>query len=267
MLFLLNRFVYNPIDYASEPHRKFLRKYLKMSKSVLFLGMNPGPWGMMQTGVPFGEVTIVREWLEVRGEVSQPSEEHPKRPVEGFACARREVSGERLWGLFKDLCRSPDVFFRRCFVYNHCPLGYLAESGKNVTPVEFEAADRRRVEERCDEALRQIAALLHVEVVVGLGRYAAKAAQRAITAAGPTRADSLQVANVSASRVAAVNRTRSAPPPEPSSSSPIRVIFMNHPSPASAAANKGGGWAALAKKQLREAELLKVIQEGEEVVH
>ena len=43
--------VYNPLDYAIEPHGNFVRKYCSSNKDVLFVGMNPGPFGMAQTGV------------------------------------------------------------------------------------------------------------------------------------------------------------------------------------------------------------------------
>lgn len=43
--------VYNPVEYAAELHCAYLEKYLTGPKTVLFIGMNPGPWGMVQTGV------------------------------------------------------------------------------------------------------------------------------------------------------------------------------------------------------------------------
>ncbi|MCL1859942.1 MAG: single-stranded DNA-binding protein, partial [Proteobacteria bacterium] len=52
--------VYNPLDYAWNVHERYLRRYGDGRKRVVFLGMNPGPFGMAQTGVPFGEVAAVR---------------------------------------------------------------------------------------------------------------------------------------------------------------------------------------------------------------
>jgi hypothetical protein len=50
--------VSNPLRHALVPHTDFVRRYLGQGrKKYLFLGMNPGPWGMCQTGVPFGEVS------------------------------------------------------------------------------------------------------------------------------------------------------------------------------------------------------------------
>lgn len=47
-------FVYNPLDYAWGIHEKYLKLAGQGKKKVIFLGMNPGPFGMAQTGVPFG---------------------------------------------------------------------------------------------------------------------------------------------------------------------------------------------------------------------
>ena len=57
--------IYNPLDYARRPHAAYLRRYARAGVRVLYLGMNPGPFGMAQTGVPFGEVAKVRDWLGI----------------------------------------------------------------------------------------------------------------------------------------------------------------------------------------------------------
>src|SRR5689334_22585808 len=75
--------VYNPLEYAWPAHELYLEKYAAAPKQVLFLGMNPGPFGMAQTGIPFGEVAAVRDWLKIQTPVKKPAREHPKRPVEG----------------------------------------------------------------------------------------------------------------------------------------------------------------------------------------
>ena len=113
---------YNPLTYAWGPHEQYVRTYGNGEKSHLFLGMNPGPFGMAQTGVPFGEVDAVVNWLHIRGEVGRPEHTHPKRPVEGFGCPRSEVSGRRLWGLFAEAFGTAENFFRHNYVANYCPL-------------------------------------------------------------------------------------------------------------------------------------------------
>uniref|UniRef100_A0A2K5CWQ4 Single-strand-selective monofunctional uracil-DNA glycosylase 1 n=1 Tax=Aotus nancymaae TaxID=37293 RepID=A0A2K5CWQ4_AOTNA len=82
--------IYNPVEYAWEPHRNYVTRYCRGPKEVLFLGMNPGPFGMAQTGVPFGEVSMVRDWLGIAGTVLTPPQEHPKRPVLGLECPQSE---------------------------------------------------------------------------------------------------------------------------------------------------------------------------------
>ena len=56
--------VYNPLEYAWAPHREYLRLG-RSGIDALMLGMNPGPWGMAQTGVPFGEIAHVRDYLGI----------------------------------------------------------------------------------------------------------------------------------------------------------------------------------------------------------
>ena len=126
--------VYNPIDYARRSHELYLARWGAGTKRVLFLGMNPGPFGMGQTGVPFGEVAAVRDWLKIEAPVARPNIEHPKRPVDGFDCPRSEVSGRRLWGLFAERFAEPQAFFADHFVANYCPLMFMEDSGRNRTP-------------------------------------------------------------------------------------------------------------------------------------
>ncbi|XP_060051187.1 single-strand selective monofunctional uracil DNA glycosylase isoform X4 [Erinaceus europaeus] len=145
--------VYNPVDYAWEPHRSYVTRFCQGPKKVLFLGMNPGPFGMGQTGVPFGEVNAVRDWLGIAGSVRPPPQEHPKRPVLGLECPQSEVSGARFWGFFQKLCGQPEVFFRHCFVHNLCPLLFLAPGGRNLTPADLPAKQREQLLNICDSAL------------------------------------------------------------------------------------------------------------------
>lgn len=41
--------VYNPLVYAWPAHEAYLRCFGNSRKRVVFLGMNPGPFGMVQT--------------------------------------------------------------------------------------------------------------------------------------------------------------------------------------------------------------------------
>ena len=172
--------VYNPLQYAWAPHRAYLVRYGTMSPEVLMLGMNPGPFGMAQTGVPFGDVAITLDWLGLRGKVTRPRAEHPKRPVTGFDCPRGEVSGRRLWGWARDRFGEPERFFERFFVWNYCPLCFMEDSGRNRTPDKLPAAERAPLYEACDAALAQVVRALGTRQVIGIGRFAADRARAAL---------------------------------------------------------------------------------------
>ncbi len=209
-------YVYNPLEYARQPHRDYLRRFGGGRPEVLLNGMNPGPWGMAQTGVPFGAVEPVKNWLQVTGAVGKPPREHPKRPVTGLDCRRNEVSGERIWGWARQAFGTPERFFARFFVGNYCPLLFLDDGGRNVTPDKLKAAERRALIEPCDRALRRLVESLGVSWVLGVGNWAEKRARKALDGCD----------------------------------SEIEIGRILHPSPASPAANRG--WAAAARRQLRE---------------
>jgi len=206
-------FVYNPLDYAWDAHQRYIELFATAPRRVVFLGMNPGPFGMMQTGVPFGEIAAVRDWMGINIPISPPRRSHPKRPVEGFQCARSEVSGRRLWGLFAERFGGADRFFAEHFVVNYCPLAFLDEGGRNLTPDKFPAAETGKLFAACDVHLQDVVAALEPEWIVGVGEFAAQ-------------------------RAAAVLP-----------SSQIKVGKVLHPSPASPAANRD--WAGTAVRQLQ----------------
>jgi single-strand selective monofunctional uracil DNA glycosylase len=205
--------IYNPLAYAWEPHAAYLRKFAASPKRCLFLGMNPGPFGMAQTGVPFGEISSVRNWLKIAGPVLRPDREHPKRPIQGFDCPRSEVSGQRLWGLFAERFDNAEEFFRDHLVVNYCPLVFIESSGRNRTPDKLLALEKAPLFAACDEHLRRVVALLKPEWLVGIGGFARQRAGEAFPKDGP------------------------------------RIGGILHPSPASPAANRG--WNAAATSQLR----------------
>ena len=170
--------VYNPLRYAWDLHAQYLTRFAATRKKVLFLGMNPGPFGMTQTGVPFGEVAAVRDWMRISGAVGQPPRVHPKRPITGLACPRSEVSGRRLWGLFATRYVSPEAFFTDQLVVNWCPLVFMAGSGANLTPDKLAAGELAPLAAACDRHLAGLIAATGCAVVVGVGKIAAAAAAR-----------------------------------------------------------------------------------------
>jgi single-strand selective monofunctional uracil DNA glycosylase len=206
--------VYDPLVYAWAPHEAYLRRFLASPREVLLLGMNPGPFGMAQTGVPFGDVAMVRDWLGISGDVGRPAREHEKRRITGFLCPRSEVSGSRLWGFARDRFGTPERFFARFAVANYCPLVFMEASGANLTPDRLPRGEREPLFAACDDALRATVAALNPRLVIGVGAFAAGRAKAALAGL------------------------------------PLVVGSIPHPSPASPAANRG--WDALAAKALRD---------------
>lgn len=172
--------VYNPLEYARKTHEMYLEKYGGGTKEAIFLGMNPGPFGMAQNGVPFGEIAHVRDWLGIEGKVGKPPKEHPKRPVVGFDCPKSEVSGRRLWGWAKERFKKPEKFFERFFVVNYCPLVFMeGDNGRNVVPEKIKKAERQPMLDVCDERLRKLVELLEPEYVIGVGKWSRTRAEKA----------------------------------------------------------------------------------------
>lgn len=176
--------VYDPLQYAWAPHQRYLERYgrgfAEGCPGAVLLGMNPGPFGMAQTGVPFGDVDMVRDWLGISEPVERPDPEHPKRPITGFECPRNEVSGTRFWGWARDAFGTPDAFFRQFFVANYCPLCFMEESGRNRTPDKLKAPERRALFDRCDRALRRVVLHLGPTHVIGIGAFAEARARAAL---------------------------------------------------------------------------------------
>lgn len=172
--------VYNPLEYARVAHEAYLERFGAAPREVVLVGMNPGPFGMVQTGVPFGDVTMVRDWMGIWARVGKPPAEHPKRPVDGFECTRSEVSGTRLWGWARDRFGAPERFFARFFVVNYCPLSFMETSGRNLTPDKLPKTEREALFAPCDEALFQTVRYLQARLVVGVGSFAASRARLAL---------------------------------------------------------------------------------------
>jgi single-strand selective monofunctional uracil DNA glycosylase len=177
--------VYHPLIYAWRAHEIYLRRYGNSRKRVLFLGMNPGPFGMAQTGVPFGQVAAVRDWLGIQARIDYWPDAHPKRPVLGFECQRSEISGQRLWGLFRNRFGRAEKFFEEHMVTNYCPVAFVEKSGRNRTPDKLPATERIALFALCNDHLREVVQILEPEWVVGIGDFAGKRAREVIANAPP----------------------------------------------------------------------------------
>lgn len=210
--------VYNPLVYAQETHMDYIKKYGNGKKRVLLMGMNPGPWGMAQTGIPFGEISYCKDWLKIEGKIQKPNKSHFKRPIDGWECQRSEVSGRRLWGLMEERYKNALAFFKNHYIENYCPLVFMEEGGKNLTPDKLPAKERDPLTEICDNHLRKVIEILEPEFLVGVGKYAEKNFKR--------------VAET-------MNNSKT-----------YKISAILHPSPANPHANRG--WAEAVTKQLIE---------------
>ncbi|CAH0690088.1 unnamed protein product [Spodoptera exigua] len=179
--------VYNPTIYAREPFEMYVRKYCNTPKPILFFGMNPGPFGMSQTGVPFGEIESVRDWLGITGQVGKPPVEIRGREVLGFQCKKTEASGKKFWGLFKNLCITPENFFRSSFVYNYLPQQWMTRSGSNLTPGECKKAEVEVLYRICDPVFHKVLELYEVEIIVAIGKFCETRAKETIKKYSLTR--------------------------------------------------------------------------------
>ncbi len=206
--------VYNPLVYARAPYSNYLRRYAKSPREIVLIGMNPGPWGMAQTGIPFGEVTAVRDWLDIEGTVGTPAQMHPKRPVTGFNCSRSEISGKRIWGWAQKKFETPQKFFSRFFITNYCPLQFIEAGGRNRTPNQLRAVERKPLFAACDRALRRTVEQLNPRYVIGVGQFTRERA-----------------------RIALENLS-------------VVIGGITHPSPANPKANRG--WEAIVERELAE---------------
>lgn len=209
--------VYRPLDYAWLAHVQYIEKHFNPTAQVLLIGMNPGPWGMSQTGIPFGEVNKVRDWLGIDAPIASPKEQHPKRPVLGLACPRKEVSGDRFWSLFQSRFGKPEKFFKGHFVASYCPLAFLSDTGANITPDKLSSSCRAILQEICDQHLVELLRVICPKWLIGVGAWAE---QQCLRVASQLSDHQLQVGRIM------------------------------HPSPASPSANRN--WAATVQCQLRD---------------
>lgn len=209
-------YILNPLDYAWEPHATYIKKFAPAGHHIeaLLLGMNPGPWGMAQTGIPFGTSNLVRDFLEIEGEVKPPPRTHPKRPIIGLNCETQEVSGTRLWGAIRDCFQTPEAFFSRFYVANYCPLAFQSETGSNITPDKLPGAEWQSIVSGCEDHLAHLIQSLKPKTVIGVGKWAENEAKRVIASRGLA----------------------------------TQTATILHPSPASPAANRG--WKEAALRQL-----------------
>lgn len=214
---------YNPLDYAFPVHAEYLKTFGDDTKTGFFLGMNPGPWGMAQTGVPFTDPYIARDWMGLSEQpIGTPSNEREERPIKGWESDRKEASGQKLHGFFREVYGSLEAFFDDNIVMNYCPLVMYSEEATNTTPEDLLKDDRERLYSICDPYLEALIDFYDPDVFVGIGRFGQR-------------------------RIADVTDRAEE-----------EVAYLPHPSPASPIATRDGGdyWRGLVRETLEEENLL-----------
>ena len=198
---------YNPLHYAWDAHEAYLRKMGGGGARTVILGMNPGPHGMGQMGIPFAAPSVVRDLLGITGiPVDQPEVVASSRPVVGLEYPREEVSGTRLWGLLAEYYGDVGAIASSVFLVNHCPLMlFSGPRATNITPDKVAGPTAQVLLERCDPHLREVVSVLNAERVIGVGKFAESRARSALAAEA------------------------------------VEIVGCWHPSPASPLANRNGG--------------------------
>lgn len=214
---------YNPLQYAWKVHEAYLERFGTGPKDAIFLGMNPGPWGMAQTGIPFSDTTIAGDWMGLRGiPIGRPENEDPERPILGWDLDREEGSGQRLYGYVRERFGSVDAFFENHFTLNYLPLVMFSEEGKNLPPSRLLKSDREDVFAACDPYLKGMLDYYEPRVAVGVGKFALRRLEACLEARD------------------------------------VRIVDIPHPSPASPIATRDGGrhWIRLVDETLEDAGIL-----------
>jgi len=175
--------------------------YLQMAARlgcVLVVGMNPGPHGMAQTGVPFTDPWIVDELdLQAPRADVPPADipavgswRHRSHRARGVLGSKREESAKRLWPLLREICapyaavgpsadKIAEATRRVCnevLLVNALPICWLDPAGKNVSAEQVEkrapAQVREGLRDLVNEWLQAVADILRPAAVIGVGRWA-----------------------------------------------------------------------------------------------
>jgi len=177
----------DPTSYAFGNYTRFMQLAASGPRLALFVGMNPGPHGMAQTGIPFGDVDTARVLLGGADTIDPlpglRAASGAAWDCKGLAYHRGEQSGMRLWSALSQLCGSPQAALERCCIVNYCPLYMVGPELENITPSDLPRRHdiTRALEAACDEHLRQLVLGLEVKTVLSFGSYAHASARRALS--------------------------------------------------------------------------------------
>ncbi|XP_073819638.1 uncharacterized protein isoform X2 [Musca autumnalis] len=166
---------YNPVVHAAEIHCNYLQKYLDSPKRILFVGMNPGRYGALQTGIPFGNITTVKIGMGLKGRITPTPGQRGKIRIRGLEApeVEHDSSSTRFWRLISELFDGAenylDLLFEKCFVHNFCPLVFIDSDGLNVSLPYIEPNPRLFAE--CRKTLGKQITLLKPDLIICIGKF------------------------------------------------------------------------------------------------
>ena len=164
-------YVYNPLSYCFESFKIYF-EYLNTEEEInLFFGINPGPFGMAQTGIPFGDKETVKNYLKIEPkiDIDKIPKQHPKKQILGLEVKRVEKSGRIFWGVIKEFYPEKYDFFKSNFVLNFCPLCFLDEQGRNITPKVLRKEDQIALYKILEIFMLKLFKLIKIKKLIAIG--------------------------------------------------------------------------------------------------
>jgi len=183
--------VWNPALYALDIYQEYLTKFPPEPGAILALGLNPGPYGMAQTGIPFTDCRTASGALGMEMTI-------PGKAPDDLISRLKKANGK--WrgtyersslGMYRFLILAwGDIktAYRNWFVGNPCPLLFLDPERWNVTPADPRLRRMKEVGELRQRAVIGFSEILNPRGIVCFGKDVAKAVgEVAIRQVGPDR--------------------------------------------------------------------------------
>jgi single-strand selective monofunctional uracil DNA glycosylase len=174
--------VLDPSRYGERWHAPFRRLYPPRARPLLVFGLNPGPYGMAQTGIPFTDLKRLAQGLPRLAAELARSGERLSLPglapssLQPFLTRTFESSSVRVHRFLRLAHGSAERAFREVVFVNPCPLLFIDRAlGENRTPADLPRALRAGVDEARVEVVSVAVARLRARGAIVLGRDAAAA--------------------------------------------------------------------------------------------
>ena len=171
--------VWNPQLYGLPLYRRFAAEHLPHARGgIVAFGLNPGKYGMAQTGIPFTDVTrAARVGIAIEPPGLAPASLRPF-----LKSYRVERSSASVYGLLDEAWGSPREGWRALWAVAPCGLLFLEKDGENVTPADARLARRDDVRELRLRVIRESIAAAKPRGVLLLGQDVARVAAEALAA-------------------------------------------------------------------------------------